>query len=205
MRNRIIMSRRATLQAVTFAAICFVFPMSTRAQTAESALVLIRRFVSDVNAITRSGKPEAIAIVEVNTLFKQYSDLPTIARSALGVTWKTATDTQKRKFVEVFSGYLSRKYTKIFGDSQVAKIGVSGTRKVASGYLLTTTMRLEGGASYFIEWHIANIGGQDKMVNVFVEGISMVATERREISVMLEEHNGNLDSLILNLPHRLNQ
>lgn len=160
---------------------------------------LVAAMVTELNAATASGRSETDMFREVEILLSKYSDIPMLARSSLGVAWRSANDDQRAAFIKVFGGYLSRKYGRTFQDFAIAKVQVSQTRKVTTGYVVSSLVHLTDGTFYSIEWQVVNIGGKDKLVNLVIEGLSLLATERQEIAAMLDARGGDLDRLINDL------
>ena len=47
-----------------------------------------------------------------------------------------------------------------------------------------------------VDWQISERSGQARVVNLVIEGVSMLATERAEVGAMLEASRGNVDGVI---------
>jgi phospholipid transport system substrate-binding protein len=192
-------TRRYALGFVAISVASITFPKPLTALTEQESLLLIQQLVTKINTLAASQKTDALDVNEVHALFQEFSDIPMIARKSLGVEWRSASDDQKSRYIGAFSGYLSRRYAKIFNDFQIAKISGFSAIKVKSGYLVKSRLLMKTGNSYFVEWQVASIRGQNKMVNVIIEGISMLATERAEIIEMLDARRGSLDKLIADM------
>ena len=193
-------SDNLTRRAVVGAALALaLLPLPALALTNKEATQLIDRLVADLNRIINSGKSESAMIPEFEALFAKYGDVPIIARSALGVAWRSATDRQRKAYVAAFRTYMARKYGKRFREFIGGKIVVTGTRKTSSGYLVSSVAHLAGEAPFEVDWQVSDKSGQDKMFNMFIEGISLLATERTEIGAMLDREGGDIDRLIKRL------
>ena len=177
----------------------FLSPAPGLAQADAKATALIDRMVADLNRIINSGKSESAMIPEFEALFSRYGDVPIIARSALGVAWRGASARQRKEYVAAFRTYMARKYGKRFREFIGGRIVVTGTRKTSSGYLVSSVAYLAGEAPFEVDWQVSDKSGQDKMFNMFIEGISLLATERTEIGAMLDKRGGDLDRLIRDL------
>ncbi|MEM1236182.1 MAG: ABC transporter substrate-binding protein, partial [Pseudomonadota bacterium] len=46
---------------------------------------------------------------------------------------------------------------------------------------------------------VSNRSGRDKFVNILIEGVNMLATERVEITALLDRNRGNVNGLINDL------
>lgn len=50
-----------------------------------------------------------------------------------------------------------------------------------------------------VEWQVADRGGRPRVVNMIVEGVSMLASERSEIALRLEKAKGSIAALASDL------
>ncbi len=123
--------------------------------------------------------------------------MPVVAASVLGPPWRGASAAQKSAFVAAFQGYLARKYGGQFRDYQDAKIALVRARDAGkSGVLVETSVTRPGRDPYQVEWQVSERGGAPKVVNLIIEGVSMLTNERAEVGAMLEAAGGSLDKLI---------
>ncbi|NOX40354.1 MAG: ABC transporter substrate-binding protein [Alphaproteobacteria bacterium] len=190
------LSRRTALLAPMAALAAAGLPNFAFALTDAQAVDLIGRVVADINSIINSGKSEAAMIRDFEALFNRYADVPIIARIALGVPWRTASSSQRSRYVSAFRGYISRKYGKRFREFIGGTITVTGSRKVKSGYLVSSIASLKGSAPFALDWQVSDKSGKDKMFNLYIEGISLLATERTEVAAMLDQQRGDINALI---------
>lgn len=192
-------SRRALILGAVAVPFIFSLPRPAAALTVDEASRLIGQLVSEVNAIINSGKPEQAMYSDFERVLWRYGDLPIIARSTLGVTWRNISDAQRRAFTEAFAVYLSRKYGKRFRQFRGAEIVVTETRPIKSFIEVASIADVPGEGRYNVRWHVSDRSGQTKMFNIFVEGVNLIATERAEVGAMLDRRGGNVDGLISDL------
>ncbi len=193
------LSRRAVLRSFAVGSAVTALPGFAHALTETEASDLIQTVIAELYKATEDGRPQAQVFMDVEAILRRYSEIGVIARSALGVAWRSATDPQKLGFVNAFATYLSRKYGRRFRDFAIANVKVTSTRKVTSGFMVSSTVTMKGGTWYGIEWQVVNLAGAEKLVNLSIEGISMLASERSEIARLLDARRGNLDQLIADL------
>ncbi len=199
MRNSLMISRRHALAGGAAALLAAHFPTTGFALTNKQATDLIGKLVDDINVIINSGKTETAMYRDFGVVFAKYGDVPIIARSSLGVAWRSASASQQNRYVRAFQSYMSVKYGKRFREFIGGKIVVTGARKVKSGYLVSSVAHLTGEAPFSVDWQVSDKSGANKMFNLYIEGISLLATERTEIAAMLDKRKGNLDKLITDL------
>mgnify|MGYP002630652667 CR=1 FL=1 len=197
MRTSSVLSRRATLGFLAAATAFLASPVS--ALNDQEASALIGKLVDDLNSIINSGKSESAMFDDFERMFARYADVPIIAQSSLGAAWRSASSSQKSAYVKAFQVYMARKYGKRFREFIGGKITVNATKQVTSGYLVNSTAKLAGSAPFALDWQVSDKSGQDKMFNLYIEGISLLATERTEIAAMLDKRKGDLNQLISDL------
>jgi phospholipid transport system substrate-binding protein len=190
------LTRRTALLAPMAALAAAGLPSFAFALTDAQAVKLIGNVVADINKIINSGKSEQAMIRDFEKLFDRYADVPIIAQIALGLPWRSASSNQRTRYVSAFRGYISRKYGKRFREFIGGKITVTGSRKVKSGYLVSSIANLKGSAPFALDWQVSDKSGKDKMFNLYIEGISLLATERTEVSAMLDQQRGDINGLI---------
>lgn len=199
MPNNPMPTRRHALAGLLAGGVALAAPFPALALNDAEAKALIGKLVDDLNAIINSGRPERTMFRDFEALFAKYGDVPIIARSALGVAWRSASASQKTAYVAAFRTYMATKYGRRFREFIGGKIVVTGAKKVKSGFLVSSVAHLKGSAPFAVDWQVSDKSGQSKMFNIYIEGVSLLATERTEITAMLDQRGGNLDRLIRDL------
>ena len=172
---------------------------AVQALDVKSAKVLIGNLVSEINTIINSGTSETAMYKEFERVFIRYADVPIIARSALGIAARGASEAQMNAFTLAFQGYISRKYGSRFREFIGGNIEVEDARQIKSFYEVISTAYLRGEAPFEVRWHVSNKSGRDLFFNLIIEGINMVAAERTEIGALLDARGGNIDALTKDL------
>lgn len=191
-------SRRDILTALSAMPIA-LGATSLLAASEASTRALVDKLVADVNKVIASGKSETAMFADFKRIFMVYSDLPTIAKYALGNDARSASKAQLNAFIEAFSDYISVKYGKRFREFIGGKIEVNGSRKVKSFYEVKTTAYLRGQAPFEVVFLVSDKSGKDLFFNMFIEGVNMLLTERTEIGAMMDRNRGDLDKTIADL------
>ena len=175
------------------------FALPVRALTVDQARSLIDKAVSEVNSIINSGKSEQAMLGDFERVFVNYADVPTIARSALGVAAKSASASQMSTFTKAFQGYISRKYGRRFREFIGGRIEVTDAHPIKSYYEVVSVAHLQGEAPFDLRWHVSDKSGRQLFFNIIIEGINMLASERTEIGAILDKQGGDIDKLIAQL------
>lgn len=192
-------TRRSVLLGLAAASALATTPVLA-ASTAQ-AEAMIAKVVADVQAIINSGKGEGAMLRDFEQIFASYADVPIIAKSALGAPWRAASPDQQSGFVAAFRGYISRKYGKQFRAFIGGQITIVRSRDAGQkGILVETEAKLQGQAPFAVEWQVSDGSGRLKFVNLNIEGIWLLTTEREEIGALLDRRGGDLNRLIADLP-----
>lgn len=165
----------------------------------DQARALIDKAVADINRVINSGKSESAMFPEFEKLFARYADVPTIARSALGVAARSASNAQMKAFTKAFQVYISRKYGRRFREFIGGRIEVTDAHPLKSYYEVISTAHLKGEAPFEVRWHVSDKAGKSLFFNIIIEGVNMLASERAEIAAMLTARRGDLAALTADL------
>jgi len=165
----------------------------------DQARALIDKAVGDINKVINSGRSESAMLPEFEKIFARYADVPTIARSALGVAARSASNAQMKAFTKAFQFYISRKYGRRFREFIGGRIEVKDAHPLKSYFEVVSTAHLKGEAPFEVRWHVSDKAGKSLFFNIIIEGVNMLASERTEIGAMLDKRKGNLDALIADL------
>ena len=160
---------------------------------------LVVKLVAAINKVITSGRSESAMIKDFKKIFAKYSDVPVIARYALGVDARSASASQMRNFTKAFEGYIARKYGKRFREFIGGRLEVKSAKTVKSFVEVKTTAFLKGQSPFEVKFLVSDKSGKVLFFNMFIEGINMLLSERTEIGAMLDKRRGNLDLLIKDL------
>ena len=139
----------------------------------------------------------------INELVIPHFDFHSMSRWVLGTSWKNASAEQREAFVEQFKTLLVRTYAKALLEYSDEEIKYLDTTESANSKLVTvsTEMSGSGGTSVIpINYRLHAASGEWKVVDVTVDGISLISTYRG--SFRSEINKNGLDSLIVKLTER---
>ncbi|MBW6416510.1 phospholipid-binding protein MlaC [Celeribacter sp. PS-C1] len=187
-------SRRSVLAAL---GVSLISPQAAMAFSVSQAEALIGKAVNDINAIINSGKSEAAMYVDFERVLVRYADMPNIARSVLGPPARSASSAQLSAFTKAFQTYVARKYGSRFREFIGGKVQVNSTQQINSVYDVRCTAILRGEPPFAISFIVHDRAG--KFIDLQIEGISLLKSERAEIGAMLDRAGGNIDALTASL------
>ncbi len=193
------LNRRVFLAGISAAVAATAMPSAGFALTKAAAEKLINNLSSDIFKIINSGKSETAMYRDFDRVFAKYAAVDAIARTCLGPPWRSANASQKKAYTAAFRAYISRKYGKRFREFIGSKITVTSAKAVKSGVLVKSVVKFKGSAPFTVDWQVFERNGKRQMFDLYIEGISMIKTEREEIGSMLDRSGGKIDKLVARL------
>ena len=141
---------------------------------------------------------------ELKKLFQKYVDVPIIARAVLGNSWRKANSDQRKRFIYAFKTYVSTKYGKQFSEFKGTKLEIVKSRDTLTkaGVLVSTEVVVPSHTPLKVVWQVSDGSGSLKLIDMRVEGISMLSTERQEFRSKLKKFNGSIDDLIIAISYK---
>lgn len=126
--------------------------------------------------------------------------IPLIGQFVMGNYWKQASPEQQREYLGVFSEWIVKTYAIRFGGYSGEKFSVSDTRvneQDKDVFVATRIDRPDGKQPIMASWRVRGIAGQPKIVDVQVDGVSMLVTHRSEFASVGAQGgvNGIIESL----------
>ena len=159
----------------------------------------VKKFAND--AIMILGN-EQISVNEKNDQFTNLVmsaiDLNLISQFVLSKSWKTATDDQKERYISAFKTYFINSYANKLDQYSNEKIVVNGSENAGKYVIVDTNIIKEGTDTLKVnlKWRLLNKNGDIKIIDLNIEGISLVIAQREEFQSFLANNDSNLDSLI---------
>lgn len=136
-------------------------------------------------------------------------DVPGIARFVLGRYWRTATDAQKAEFETLFEAMIVRTYADRFSQYKGEPFAVIASRKEEgeNHAMVTTSLAQPGNGAppLKIDWRVLKPEGSLKIVDVIIEGVSMILTQQQEFAAVIQRNGGQLESLLASMRTRVQQ
>lgn len=136
-------------------------------------------------------------------LLDTHFDIKTIAQFALGIHWKTAKDQQKKEYLDLFENMVVNVYARRFSEYNGQKFEVQSSRKRGKrDYIVSSIIKPpanESGPEVAVDWRVRNKNGQLKVIDISVEGISMIMTQRADFASVIQKGKGDIEFLLTEL------
>lgn len=133
--------------------------------------------------------------------------VPTIAQFVLGRFWRTATDAERQEYLELFEGLIVVTYVDRFSRYSGEKLKVTrSTADAESGDVIVySEISRPAGQPIEVGWRVRRTGSGFKIVDVYVEGVSMGQTQRSEFSSVIRNNGGTVAALLEEMRRRVRQ
>ena len=159
----------------------------------------VAKFANEATTILGS---EQISKNEKNNKFTNLVmsaiDLNLISQFVLSKTWKSATDDQKERYISAFKKYFINSYANKLDQYSGEKIIVNGSEEAGKYVIVDTHIVREGTDTLKInlKWRLLNKNDDIKIIDLNIEGISLVIAQREEFQSFLANNDGDLEALI---------
>lgn len=162
----------------------------------------VEAFAARVLATLRDGSlAPAQRIAAVDELVTRSFALDRVARIALGRYWRVATPAEQREFSQLFKASVLASYGKRFDAYADRRLRVAGAQP--AGEHVSVESYVEGGATPIrLDWRLAEIDGDWRILDVSVEGVSLLVTYRNEFAAVIERGGGQVSALLAELRQR---
>ncbi len=183
-------------------------PGSARAnEFEEGAKNFIKVMTEDaISMLTDKDISRSERSVRFRSLMKKNFAMKGIAKFVLGRHWRKANEEQKEEYLGLFEDLMVATYADRFekysGEKLLIKRSEVRGKKDA---IVHTTMVKAGNATkpLKVAWRVRGKGETFTIIDVMVEGISMIMTQKSEFASFIKLNGGGLDALLMELKKRV--
>jgi phospholipid transport system substrate-binding protein len=158
-----------------------------------------KNFIEELNTKAVSLSSATLLPEERNQRFrmllKKNFDIPRIARFATGRYWRKFAPEQKAEFIQLFEEIIITKYSKLFSAYAGFQFVVIKEQENSKYAMVTSELRPGNEKSIVLVWQILVKNGQQKVVDIRVEGVSMAITQREEYTSILSNNKIDIEAL----------
>ncbi len=168
------------------------------ASSAENARQFLQALSDDAIAIlTKESLSAEQREQALGDLFDRGFHLPTVSRFVLGRHWRSATQDQRREYQQVFRDFIVKSYSRRFSSFAGEQLKITNSRAEGEHdtIVFSTIVRPQGKPTR-VSWRLRRYADDFKVIDVIVEGVSMLITQRDEFSSVIRKSGGELDGLI---------
>lgn len=159
-----------------------------------------------VAAINATGMPVTQRRERVAQILRRAVDVEGVGRFILGRWWRTATPEQQQDYLHLFEQVLIRNLSARFGEFQGVRFSLGRTQaRTEEDALVSTIVERPGNPAFGLDWRVAEVSGQPKVVDVIAEGTSLRLTTRSEYSSVVTRNGGSVAALLVAMRQQIQQ
>lgn len=190
-------------RALLLIAALAVAPVVHAAPTAEGARQMVQDVGDDVLAVLKDDSlTNRAKLEELIQLLEGPIDIDLVARLILGRHWRAASPEQQAEYLELFRAYALDSIASKLHLYQGQQYEITSARVLSERDALVTTRILSDRRPPLqIDWRLREIDGALVAIDVIVENVSLVVTQRSEFSSVVERQG--IDGLLAELRSRI--
>lgn len=159
-----------------------------------------------VAAINANNQPVAARREKVAQVLRRAVDVEGVGRFILGRWWRNATPEQQAEYLRLFEQVLIHNLSSRFGEYQGVRFSMGRSQaRTEEDALINTVVERPGNPAFGLDWRVADVNGQPKVVDVIAEGTSLRLTTRSEYSSVITRNNGNVAALLAAMRQQIQQ
>lgn len=151
-----------------------------------------------VAVLNADGATDAQRVAGMNALLFEVADLPLIARLVLGRNWNSASPAQRSAYLDAFRIYaldsLAARFAKLDGGVRFTLLDRCIEVDDRDTLLATDVAMPSRPQPTRIDWRVRETGGDYRLIDVSIEGVSLVVSNRSEFDSVVQRQG--LDALI---------
>ena len=164
--------------------------------------LLIKEIVDEASRVLSSSDPVESKIIKLNNIAEMNVDIDGIGMYTLGKYRKIINDDEKLKYKKLFKRYFLKSFSSRLVDYTNPKINVVSLKKINDKYTIVNTI-LEATSKnpeIKIDWRIYTKNPEKPLIrDLIVEGLSLARTQKEEFNSVIQNNNGDINSLFKTL------
>ena len=159
-------------------------------------------------AIIRLTDPEISSDerkVRMRDMMTEYFHVPGIAQWVLGRFWRQASSEERDEYLALFEDLMVVSYVDRFDtySGETLVIVKTDVRDGKDVIVSSTMTHPETNKPVQVDWRVRVRGGDYKVVDIMVEGVSMGQTQRSEFASAIKNNGGDITKFLTELRERI--
>ena len=192
---RVLMSRRLLLTG--FAGLAS-FPARAQSMDISRATAFVNKAGQDlVTAINDPRLNLTQRRDKVASILRTAIDIEGTGRFILGRYVRQASPAELQDYLKLFDEIIIRNLSARFGEYRGVKFSLGRSQqRTEEDALVSTLIERPNSPSFTLDWRVAEINGQPRVVDVIAEGTSLRLTTRSEYAAVIQRNSGRVASLL---------
>ncbi|MCA3360182.1 MAG: ABC transporter substrate-binding protein [Roseomonas sp.] len=150
-----------------------------------------------VNAINDPRLNQTQRRDKVASILRAAIDIEGTGRFILGRYVRQASPAELQDYLKLFDEIIIRNLSSRFGEYRGVKFSLGRSQqRTEEDALVSTLIERPNNPTFTLDWRVAEINGQPRVVDVIAEGTSLRLTTRSEYSAVIQRNNGKVASLL---------
>jgi phospholipid transport system substrate-binding protein len=179
--------------------------------SAAAAEQVVQRLVDQVWQLLAEGGAEQVDNQDLVSVLDEGTDLSLLGRLVLGRHWRQANPRQRTEYLHLFRRYMLQTFVQRLRQYAGGDLGQPGARLqiIASrpvgqrDILVQSRVAPPTSQPLRVDWRLRERPGEPVIIDLIVEGISLLVTQRSEFAAVLER--SGVDGLLAELRARVTQ
>jgi len=192
---RPLVSRLTAMTVALIVVVCVAG--NARSAEADTPALFLEGFGNQaIKLLAETAPGEAKREAEMRRLLNEGFDIEFIGRFVLSRFWRSASDAERAEFRQLFEDYLIAAYGRRFGTYSGERfvIGQTFPQDDERAVVRSDVVR-PSGDTMTVDWRVQRREGKWRVVDIMVEGVSMMVTQRSEFTALLQRENGSIAAL----------
>jgi phospholipid transport system substrate-binding protein len=182
------------------------FSAKSQADTPTDASDFVRRLVASALAILQRQTSDEQRERSFKKLLMQNFDIPQISRFVLGRYWARTSAEDRQKFIDTYGEFVIRSYASDFSNYAGETVRVTSARLEDDKFaiVMSEIVHSNGEPPFQISWRIYKGTDGFKVLDLDIEGISMLLAQREEFASAIQHNGGTAAGLTLAIQQKIN-
>ena len=193
--SRVLISRRFLLAG--FAGLASL-PVRAQQMDINRATAFVDRAGQDlINAINDPRLNQTQRRDRVASILRTAIDIEGTGRFILGRYVRQASPAELQDYLKLFDEIIIRNLSARFGEYRGVKFSLGRSQqRTEEDALVSTLVERPNTPAFTLDWRVAEINGQPKVVDVIAEGTSLRLTTRSEYAAVIQRNGGRVAALL---------
>ena len=186
------------MKSLKFILIIFLSFLISNISFAKNPSDLINEIVDDASKVLSSDDPVESKIIKLNDIAERSVDIDGIGMYTLGKYRKSISEGEISKYQKLFKSYFLKSFSSRLVDYTDPKIDVVSEKKVSDNYTIVNSVLAanKGRPEVKIDWRIYTKNPDKPLIrDLMVEGLSLARTQKEEFNSVIQNNNGDINSL----------
>ncbi|MBI3446462.1 MAG: ABC transporter substrate-binding protein [Magnetospirillum sp.] len=191
-------SRRSIIVAVTAVLLGLATSSLALASEADPKAFVSHLATTAMETMTAKGIPDADRSKRFRTLFTTDVDMHEIGKLVLGRHWRTASPEQQQEFLKSFEDVVVLTWATRFKDygGDLRHVVTGSAADGERGITVDSKVERDKQQPIALQWKLRPAESSFKVVDLVVEGASMMVTYRSEYAAVIQANGGKLEGLL---------